>query len=141
MNPLNRPGLLLRFEGLIALAAGCAAYQRFYPGHWGLFALLFLAPDISLLGYLVSSNRLSTSLYNVFHSYLLPVLLAPFAGQIALIWLCHISFDRLLGYGLKYPGVFRHTHIQAAEDDQSREKTPLSPVLSTSLSATQIPVR
>jgi hypothetical protein len=24
----------------------------------------------------------------------------------------HISFDRCLGYGLKFPGVFRYTHIQ-----------------------------
>jgi hypothetical protein len=34
------------------------------------------------------------------------------AGQISLIWLAHISFDRLMGYGLKYPGEFRRTHIQ-----------------------------
>ena len=30
----------------------------------------------------------------------------------ALIWISHIGFDRLLGYGLKYPTQFRDTHLQ-----------------------------
>jgi uncharacterized protein DUF4260 len=34
--------------------------------------------------------------------------LLPFA----LIRLCHIGFDRLLGYGLKYPTFFKDTHLQ-----------------------------
>ena len=34
------------------------------------------------------------------------------AVQIALIWLAHIGFDRLLGYGLKYPTGFKDTHLQ-----------------------------
>ncbi|HEY2386937.1 MAG TPA: DUF4260 family protein, partial [Candidatus Binatia bacterium] len=29
----------------------------------------------------------------------------------ALIWLAHIGMDRLLGYGLKYPTSFHHTHL------------------------------
>ncbi len=33
--------------------------------------------------------------------------LLPFA----LIWTAHISFDRLLGYGLKYPTKFGDTHL------------------------------
>jgi len=115
MNMLTRPGILLRIEGLIALVAGCAGYQHCFPGHWGLFAALFLVPDVSLLGYLISANRFSAALYNSIHSYLLPLALLPFAGQIALIWICHISFDRLAGYGLKYPDSFRHTHIQNAD--------------------------
>ena len=36
------------------------------------------------------------------------------AGQFALIWMAHISFDRCLGYGFKFPGSFRYTHIQTA---------------------------
>jgi len=115
MNVLTSPGRLLRIEGLIALAVGCAGYQHYFPGHWGLFAALFLAPDVSLLGYLISANRFSATLYNAVHSYLLPLALLPFAAQIALIWICHISWDRLVGYGLKYPGAFRHTHIQSAD--------------------------
>jgi hypothetical protein len=30
---------------------------------------------------------------------------------LALIWLAHIGLDRALGYGLKYPTAFRHTHL------------------------------
>jgi len=98
----------------------CIAYQYVYPGHWGMFALLFLVPDLSLLGYLRSAGANSAALYNLVHCDVLPLALGligwrrglPFAGQVALIWLAHISFDRCLGYGLKFPGVFRYTHIQ-----------------------------
>ena len=79
-------------------------------------------PDLSLLGYLRSAGKSSAVFYNLVHSDVLPLaqgLLAwqrgsPLIGQLALIWLAHISFDRCLGYGLKFPGDFRHTHIQSA---------------------------
>jgi hypothetical protein len=119
---LTRPDVLLRLEGLAALVAGCIAYQRIYPGHWGLFALLFLAPDVALIVYLTGylGSKGSAAFYNLLHSYVLPLglgLLAwkwgsALAGEVALIWMAHISFDRCLGYGLKFPGVFRYTHIQ-----------------------------
>lgn len=56
------------------------------------------------------------------HSYVLPALLGGLAlhfestllGEVSLIWICHISLDRLLGYGLKYPTSFKFTHIQSA---------------------------
>jgi Domain of unknown function (DUF4260) len=123
---LTRPDVLLRLEGLLSLVVGCVAYQCIYPGHWGTFALLFLVPDISLLGYLRSANKSSAAFYNVVHSYVLPLGLGLFAwrqgslltGQLALIWLAHISFDRCIGYGLKFPGVFRYTHIQSSATQQ-----------------------
>jgi len=119
---LTRPDVLLRLEGSLALIVECTAYQRMYPGHWGIFALLFLVPDLSLLGYLHSAGKNSAGFYNLVHSYMLPLALGllawkqglPIAGQLALIWLAHISFDRLLGFGLKFPGIFRYTHIQGA---------------------------
>ncbi len=125
---LTRPDVLLRLEGLVALVVGCIAYQRLYPHHWGVFALLFLVPDVSLLGYLRSANKTSAAFYNLFHSYVLPLALGLLAwergsmlgGQLALIWLSHISFDRCLGYGLKFPESFRYTHIQrSAAIDQT----------------------
>ena len=119
---LTRPDVLLRLEGLAALVAGCIVYQRLYPGHWGLFALLFLAPDVALIVYLTGylGGKASAAFYNLLHCYVLPLglgLLAwksgsALAGELALIWMAHISFDRCLGYGLKFPGVFRYTHIQ-----------------------------
>jgi hypothetical protein len=106
----------------VELVVGCTAYQRLYPHHWGLFALLFLAPDVSLLGYLRSASKASAAFYNLVHSYVLPLALGLLAwelgswlsGQLALIWLAHISFDRCLGFGLKFPESFRVTHIQSS---------------------------
>jgi hypothetical protein len=125
---LTRPDVLLRLEGLLSLVVGCVAYQRIYPGHWGAFALLFLVPDISLLGYLRSASKGSAGFYNAVHSYVLPLTLGLLAwhlrslltGQLVLIWLSHISFDRCLGYGLKFPAVFRYTHIQSAATIEQR---------------------
>ena len=119
---LTRPDVLLRLEALVALVVGCIAYQRLYPHHWGMFALLFLAPDISLLGFLRPVNKASAAFYNLVHSYVLPLGLGLVAWerggvlgvQLALIWMSHISFDRCLGYGLKFPESFRYTHIQGA---------------------------
>jgi hypothetical protein len=118
----NLPGFLLRLEALVALAVGCIAYARLFPGHWGLFAVLFLTPDVSLLPYLVSNGSLSAACYNAVHTYVLPLGLGliafeghwPIGMQLTLIWLSHISFDRALGYGLKFPGSFRYTHMQSA---------------------------
>ena len=119
---LTRPDVLLRLEGLLTLVGACVAYQRIYAGHWGLFALLFFVPDLSLLGYLRSAGKSSAAVYNLVHNYVLPLALGLLAwkqrsslgGELALIWLAHISFDRCLGYGLKFPGVFRYTHIQSS---------------------------
>jgi len=38
----------------------------------------------------------------------------PLALDIALIWIGHIGFDRLLGFGLKYETAFGHTHLSEA---------------------------
>lgn len=114
MNIFTRPATLLRIEGFSVLIAACLVYQRFYPGHWGLFALLFLAPDIGLLGYIKGETRAAAAFYNALHSYLGPIALALIAWNLSLIWICHIAFDRLLGFGLKYPGTFRRTHLQQA---------------------------
>jgi hypothetical protein len=85
-------------------------------------------PDISLLGYLRSAGKGSAAFYNVVHSYVLPLALGLLAwslgslltGQLALIWLSHISFDRCIGYGLKFPEVFRYTHIQSSATIEQR---------------------
>ena len=84
---------------------------------WILFVTLFLWPDISMLGYLVNP-KLGSRLYNLVHTEVLPAALAAssFAlhrtSLLALIWLCHLGFDRLIGAGLKYPTFFKDTHLQ-----------------------------
>lgn len=109
----------LRLEGGALLVASTAAYSGLDGGWWRWF-LLFLLPDLAFLGYLVGP-RFGAALYNGLHSYALPLLLlvaAEVAGKLsllllALVWLGHIGFDRLLGYGLKYPTGFRDTHLGA----------------------------
>ena len=108
---------LLRAEGAITLLAAVAVY-RVLGGGWGTFALLFLVPDLSLLGYLAGS-RVGAFVYNFGHSLAGPAVLAavgllagaPFAVLAACIWLAHVGFDRMLGYGLKATTSFYDTHL------------------------------
>ncbi|MGH2522285.1 MAG: DUF4260 domain-containing protein [Anaerolineales bacterium] len=114
---LTSPGFLLRLEGSVALAFAVWLYAR-TGGNWLLFALLILAPDLSMLGYLAGA-RVGSVTYNIVHTYALPALLGVVAWQtqwplglsLALIWLAHIGADRLLGFGLKYPTEFKSTHL------------------------------
>jgi len=111
------PKALLRLEGLFVLIAACAAYAR-TGGDWWLFAILFLAPDLSMLGYLVG-RKAGAALYNLGHWYALPFAAVGWgifghnalALDIGLIWAAHIGFDRALGYGLKYADGFGATHL------------------------------
>ena len=119
-NVVGAPKAILRLEGLAALAAATAAYVHL-GGGWALFAGLFLIPDLSMLGYL-RDRRIGATIYNLGHSYLAPGplvafgLLAsqPLAVSIGLIWIAHIGFDRVVGYGLKYDTAFGHTHLGQA---------------------------
>ena len=63
--------LVLRLEGLCVLIAASVAYSKFGLG-WGTFALFFLAPDLSFLGYL-AGPKVGAISYNVAHSYIGPV--------------------------------------------------------------------
>jgi hypothetical protein len=114
----NKPAILLRLEGLAVF--GLTLFLYHLTGvSWTLFLVLFLWPDLGMLGYL-ANVKLGATLYNLVHTEALPVVLAgvSFAqheqGALAfsLIWLAHIGFDRALGYGLKYATVFKDTHLQ-----------------------------
>lgn len=108
---------LLRFEGLAVVAVSALLYAR-SGAHWWLFAALWLAPDLSMLGYLAGACW-GARAYNAIHSYVTPATLLFVAllmrqnGLLpfALIWFNHIGVDRLLGFGLKYPAGFRWTHL------------------------------
>ncbi len=111
------PCVILRLEGLVVMAAAVAAFYML-GGSWVMFALLFLIPDLSMLGYL-AGPKVGAIGYNIGHSYLGPALLAGLSlvqgdhllSQLAAIWVAHIGFDRMLGYGLKYGVAFGHTHL------------------------------
>lgn len=109
--------VLLRLEGSGILAASLLAYAHFGAG-WSTFALFFLAPDLSLAGYLAGS-KVGAITYNLAHSLVGAIALltagvllsVPLAVTAGIIWAAHIGFDRALGYGLKYSAGFRFTHL------------------------------
>ncbi len=111
------PLALQRLEGGMLLALSLLLFGK-YSGAWLLYALLILAPDLFILGYL-RGPRAGAAVYNLGHTWLLPGLLgiiallagASAAGSTALIWFGHIGVDRVLGYGLKLPTGFQDTHL------------------------------
>jgi Domain of unknown function (DUF4260) len=121
---LTRPAILLRIEEAILLLLTLFAYQHLHYS-WLLFAILFLTPDLFMLGYLLHA-RLGAAVYNLAHTLNLPLALLFISylkhwqrePAIALIWTAHIAFDRLLGYGLKYPTHFKDTHLQHLSETQ-----------------------
>jgi hypothetical protein len=108
---------LLRLEGL-ALFTGMTLLYGVWDGSWWVYAILFVAPDLSFAGYL-AGPRAGAVIYNAAHSYMAPMTLmttgfalsAPLVLSIAMIWLAHIGIDRALGYGLKYFAGFGFTHL------------------------------
>jgi len=85
---------------------------------WWWFFVLFLAPDLSMLGYL-ANPKIGATTYNFVHHQATAVVLYIIGGLAssaalqfgALILLGHSNFDRVWGYGLKYPDAFQHTHL------------------------------
>jgi hypothetical protein len=80
--------------------------------------LLFFAPDISMLGYLINT-RFGAFTYNLFHHRAVAILLLSFGFlthnelfiTLGFLLLGHSAFDRMLGYGLKFPDNFKHTNL------------------------------
>lgn len=108
---------LLKIEELAMMGLAIYLFSLLdYP--WWLFAALFIAPDIGMLGYLINT-KIGAFTYNLFHhkgiavalyiaGIFLNIQVLMFAG---LLMFAHSSFDRLLGYGLKYNDNFKHTHL------------------------------
>ncbi len=111
--------ILLKMEEISMLIL--SIYVSLSLGYdWWVFILFLFTPDISMLGYLLG-KRAGALLYNVLHYKFLAVLIAiigfayhinelAFAGAVLF---GHSSFDRIFGYGLKYPKGFRFTHLGA----------------------------
>ncbi len=109
---------VLRLEGLAVFAAATLSFVLLTDAPWWLFALLVLAPDVSMAGYL-AGPRVGAWLYNAAHVYAAPLALAgaglwasaPLAVAAALVWTAHVGGDRAMGYGLKAESGFRDTHL------------------------------
>jgi hypothetical protein len=114
---VGTPRRLLRFEGAVLFIGALLAYST-TDRAWWLVPLTLLLPDLTMIGYL-GGTRLGAYLYNVGHSTPLPAAVVAIGWwqdkslivALGLVWLAHIGFDRLLGYGLKYGDHFQHTHL------------------------------
>ena len=108
---------LLRFEEFLMFALALFLFSQL-DSSWGLFALLFFAPDLSMLGYLINP-RLGAWTYNLIHHKGLGITLYVLGNLLATPWLmlagtllfAHSSFDRILGYGLKHEDSFQNMYL------------------------------
>ena len=90
-----------------------------YPEWWWVTLAAFLLFDLSALGY-VRSPSMGAALYNSVHNYAWPAELATVCGLTALAGAFHVAVDRALGYGLKRPDAFTHTHLGWIGRDRPR---------------------
>ncbi len=117
MKVIINMNTFLRLE-YIAIVALSAFLFSFLSYAWWWYAILFLVPDISMLGYMIDT-RVGAWTYNLFHSlasgiivYLVGAYLnVPFVELAGVVLIGHAGFDRLLGYGLKFQDSFKHTHL------------------------------
>ncbi len=108
---------LLKLEEFLLFGLSLFLFSQLDYG-WAWYALLFLAPDLSMLGYLVSPQVGAWS-YNLVHHKGLAVALYILGSLLTVPWLMfagtfllgHSSLDRVFGYGLKYPDSFQNTHL------------------------------
>lgn len=93
---------------------------RFQRRVLGFLPPIFLMPDLSMIGYL-AGPRAGAFAYNMFHTVIGPLCLIGLGSvfghalllQLGAIWMAHIGFDRVLGYGLKAATSFHETHMAA----------------------------
>ena len=119
MGRISGTTIVLRLEGL-ALGLACLWLYALFHQSWWLFALLILAPDLSILGYL-AGPKVGAALYNAVHSWVTVVALfflafypgggSPILLSLPFILGAHIGFDRALGFGLKHRTGFKDTHL------------------------------
>lgn len=110
--------IILKLEGLAVFLA-CLYFYSKLDASWLLFVLLWLLPDISMVGYL-KNTKLGAISYNLVHNYILALVVivigllqsSDFTILLGIILASHIGLDRFFGYGLKYVDNFKHTHIQ-----------------------------
>lgn len=108
---------LIKIEELFL--AALSLYLFLGQGYaWWWFPVLFFAPDLSIIGYLINP-RVGAMTYDLVHHKAVAVTLFMAGSILALSWLAaaglilfgHSSLDRVLGYGLKHLDSFQHTHL------------------------------
>jgi hypothetical protein len=108
---------LLKLEDFLLFCLSLFLFSRL-DYSWWLFALLFLTPDLSMLGYLINP-RIGAWTYNLVHHLGAGITLYALGAILSIPWMMfagtllfgHSSLDRVFGYGLKYEDSFQNTHL------------------------------
>lgn len=108
---------LLKLEEFLLFGLSLFLFSQLGYG-WGWYALLFLAPDLSMIGYL-ANPQVGAWTYNLVHHKGLAAALYVVGAVLSTPWLMfagtillgHSSLDRVFGYGLKYSDAFQNTHL------------------------------
>lgn len=109
---------ILRLEQLALFLLSIFLFARITELHWYFYAGLFFTPDVAFLGYLINT-KVGAIFYNLFHHQGLWIILAivgfftktEWLLGLGIVYVGHSAFDRLFGYGLKYPDSFNNTHL------------------------------
>lgn len=108
---------IIKLEEAAMLGLGIYMLSSLHVASWW-YLLLFIGPDISMLGYL-AGNKTGAAIYNLFHhkgiaiavfitGLIMPTTLMQVIG---IVLFGHSSMDRMLGYGLKTDEGFKYTHL------------------------------
>ena len=124
---LTNPVFMRRFEAFAIFVLGLLAYHHFDYG-WGMFALLFFLPDAGAAGYFFN-HKAGSTMYNLTHWKVWPLMLGAYglstdhdtAKMVAIIWITHIAFDRMLGWGFKTGGSFYQTDMGEKRDPRKKQ--------------------
>lgn len=108
---------LLRIEELLQFLA-VLFYLSEKDVAWWVYLCLILAPDLSMIGYLIN-EKIGAWLYNLGHHKGVAVLvimvgwvaIEPWIVLTGMVLFGHSSMDRIFGYGLKYEKGFKFTHL------------------------------
>lgn len=128
-----KPQTIERIEGGLIAALAMLGTIAIAPTLWWFPLAVFLVFDLSAVGYL-RSPAAGALWYNIVHTYAWAVALGAIAlvvrtssptlstwlALVALAWALHVGVDRLLGYGLKLPDAFTHTHLGWIGKDRGR---------------------
>lgn len=103
---------LALFLGSVLLFGLATSYS------WWIFAIFFFLPDVSFAAYLINT-KIGSWIYNILHHKGIMIaltLIGYFAEMewllaVGIVFLGHAAFDRIFGYGLKFPDDFKHTHL------------------------------
>src|SRR5215831_11274554 len=98
---------ILKLEEAAMFILSIYALSLLHVGWW-IYLLIFIAPDISFVGY-AAGNKVGAVCYNFFHhkGVAIAIFLAGFVLKdesmqiVGIILFGHSSLDRMLGYGLK----------------------------------------